>query len=268
MPSWLKKRFQVLKRDLISHLVAGKSQKQLPACGDNSNNERITNNASSPIRKIRNDLKAHRFCNKTDMNAYHDYTKWRDQVLINQNNCALRCIKEEKINNIDNAESVDGDSVTNQVGCTKTNETRPYKLNHCDDEATPKDANTTKCNDANCDSESEFYFDLQNENTTCTWSNSLSGIFFAFLLAVFATYRLFGELFALFRNFVEFLSVFFSPCDWSFFCVSTKCCALKKKLNKFFFVQSDIFYLHWINIFFSLLFLFFQVEYIRLWYRK
>lgn len=154
MPSWLKKRFQVLKRDLISHLVASKSQQQLPLYDSNSNNERITNNADSPIQKIRNDLKAHHFRNKIDMNAYRDYAKWRDQVLVSQNNCALRCIKEEKVNNIDNAESVNGGGATNHVGCNKI-ENRLQ--NHCNDETTPKDATVIKCDDVNCDSESEFF---------------------------------------------------------------------------------------------------------------
>lgn len=154
MPSWLKKRFQVLKRDLISHLVAGKSQKQLPLC-DNCNNERITNNVNSSIKKIRNDLKAHHFRNKSDMNAYHDYAKWRDQVLISQNNCALRCIKEEKINNIDNAESVES-GATNRIDYDTTAIENRLE-NHCsNDESTPKDASKIECNETNCDSESEF----------------------------------------------------------------------------------------------------------------
>lgn len=130
MPSWLKKRFQVLKNDLINHIIVAKNQKQMlltrappVAICDNSNNntnsnnnnERITNSSNSKkvrIRRIRNDLHTNRFSSKTDMNAYNDYTKWRDQVLINQNNCALRCIKqqpdevvEEKIINTDKIDS-------------------------------------------------------------------------------------------------------------------------------------------------------------------
>lgn len=118
MPSWIKKRFQVLKNDLINHLIVTKNQKQIlltrtptTAHCDNSNsssrhndiansynnNEQIASNVSKKvrIRRIRNDLHTNRFSNKTDMNAYNDYTKWRDQVLINQNNCALRCIRRE-----------------------------------------------------------------------------------------------------------------------------------------------------------------------------
>lgn len=138
MPSWLKKRFQVLKNDLINHIIVAKNQKQMlltrappMAICDNSNrhnnnnnsidtnsnnnNERITNSSNNKkvrIRRIRNDLHTNRFSSKTDMNAYNDYTKWRDQVLINQNNCAMRCIKqehgeavEEKIINTDKIDS-------------------------------------------------------------------------------------------------------------------------------------------------------------------
>lgn len=169
MPSWLKKRFQVLKRDLINHVVVGKSQKNLPTneiekLYDN-NNERITNNIKSPIQKIRNDLKAQqqRFRNKSDMNAYHDYAKWRDQVLISQNNCALRCIKEEKINNTDNRNAVVDSQctattvattvnaiATNQSDCTSSHDNRQKYTN---DKLVSGDG---AADDANCDSESEF----------------------------------------------------------------------------------------------------------------
>ncbi|XP_055297596.1 kinesin-like protein Klp10A isoform X3 [Sitodiplosis mosellana] len=173
MPSWLKKRFQVLRRDLISHIVVvGKNQTkfQIKETSDrklcDSNNKRITNNIKSPIQKIRNDLKAQqqqqqqqqqqRVRNKSDMNAYHDYAKWRDQVLISQNNCALRCIKEEKINNTDN-NVVDSQctataaATTNQTVCTSSLDNRQ---NHANDKSTSRDG---AADDANCDSESRIH---------------------------------------------------------------------------------------------------------------
>lgn len=163
MPSWLKKRFQVLKSDLISHLVVAKNHKkfQLTATQQicDTNNERITNNAKSPIQKIRNDLKAHRFRNKSDMNSYHDYAKWRDQVLISQNNCALRCIKEEKINNTDYVDLQCG--ATNQTNCTSQLDNR---RNHCNDKSVSRDVAN---GDANCDSESEWmllFFFIRSRN--------------------------------------------------------------------------------------------------------
>lgn len=190
MPSWLKKRIQVLKRDLISHIViVGKSQTKFQAKESSDgrlcdgNNERIANNTKSPIQKIRNDLKAQlptqqqpqqqKQCvrNKSDMNAYRDYAKWRDQVLISQNNCALRCIKEEKINNIDNnvvdsqcmaaVATVPTSNVTacaTAVVAIATNKTEcissvDSRQNNADDKSTSRD---DAADDANCDSESEF----------------------------------------------------------------------------------------------------------------
>lgn len=181
MPSWIKKRFQVLKRDLINNLVIIKSQpdcspKHLQQLCENINNERITNNIKSPIQKIRNDLKNQHFRNKSDMNAYRDYAKWRDQVLISQNNCALRCIKEEKINNTDKnttatttttmataaptvvvvVDSKRSVGATNQnYDCTSSS--LDNRQNHANNKLTavsaPKDS---AVDDANCDSESEF----------------------------------------------------------------------------------------------------------------
>lgn len=109
------------------------------------------NNVKSPIQKIRNDLNAHRFRNKIDMNAYRDYEKWRDQVLMSQNNCALRCIKEEKINNTDNnnAESARR-GATNNVGESEALENR---LKHSNDTVLAK---AVIADDANCDDESEW----------------------------------------------------------------------------------------------------------------
>lgn len=181
MPSWLKKRFQVLKRDLISHIGKNHQNFTINECEKlcDSNNERITNNIKSPIQKIRNDLKAQqqqRFrTNKSDTNAYHDYAKWRDQVLISQNNCALRCIKEEKINNTDNNVDVDSQctavvstvattasttsAITDAVSAVATNETDctstlDSRHNHTNDKSASGDGGAS--DDANCDSESEF----------------------------------------------------------------------------------------------------------------
>lgn len=149
MPSWLKKHYQVLKRDLISHLVIARTEKQaLTTAIYDNNNEKITNNVKSPIQKIRNDLRVNRFRSKTDMNAYRDYAKWRDQVLISQNNCALRCIKEEKINNIDKVDSLEC-GATSQTDSTAKLENRS---NHCDDKTASSDATI---DDASCHGESE-----------------------------------------------------------------------------------------------------------------
>lgn len=96
MPVWFKKRLQKLKKDLLNHLVAKKSSQQI--LSSNNNNKNNTNLIKPSIQKIRNDLKSNEYCNKSDMNAYRDYAKWRDRVLIEQNNCAIRCASKE--NNI------------------------------------------------------------------------------------------------------------------------------------------------------------------------
>ncbi|XP_031627205.1 kinesin-like protein Klp10A isoform X2 [Contarinia nasturtii] len=184
MPSWIKKRFQVLKKDLINNLVITKSQqpnsasKDLQELCENINNERITNNIKSPIQKIRNDLKNEHFRNKSDVNAYHDYAKWRDQVLISQNNCALRCIKEEKINNTDKNTTTTATAATAAVAASPTvvvvdtkrsvgaiNQTYDCtssapdnRHNHANNKLTAVSASRDSAvDDANCDSESRIH---------------------------------------------------------------------------------------------------------------
>lgn len=223
MPSWLKKRFQVLKNDLINHLIVAKNQKQMlltrtppMAICDNgnsnrhnnnintnnnshNNNERITNNSNNKkvrIRRIRNDLHTNRFSSKTDMNAYNDYTKWRDQVLINQNNCALRCIKqepgevvEEKIINTDKIDSaihcpnganaMQNNSNRRENGIVCTFDSRQIRCdnravamavassNNNDDDDGSGSSGGGGCDgndDAICDNESEF---MNSTNAVC-----------------------------------------------------------------------------------------------------
>lgn len=154
MPSWLKKRFQVLKSDLINHLAVERSKKQVltPTVAICDTNNAINSNqtAKVPIQKIRNDLRTTRFRSKTNINAYHDYAQWRDQVLISQNNCALRCIKEEKINNTDKLELMSS-------GTLKCNDT---ESNNVDSRQHKTESNVLCASDCDAhgdvDSESEF----------------------------------------------------------------------------------------------------------------
>lgn len=112
MPSWLKKHFRLLKREISEHVWLAKNKNRLAASVKSSGCD-IT---KSPI--ICNDLKLNRsYSNKNDKNAYRDYTKRCDQVLLYQNNCALRCAQEQKPLNID--------SVNRAVSVKKTN-------NNCD----------------------------------------------------------------------------------------------------------------------------------------
>lgn len=83
------------------------------------------------------------------MNAYRDYAKWRDQVLMSQNNCELRCIEEEKINNTDNAiES----HCTARINHNDNTVSLDNRQNHANHKSASNDATT---DDANYNSESE-----------------------------------------------------------------------------------------------------------------
>lgn len=144
MPSWIKKRFRDLKQDLLNNLTVLKSKKQLlPAA---TNNETITiGDEKLPIKKIRNDLRSNRFRGKSDMNAYRDYAKWRDQVLTNHNNCALRCVREEKLLNSDVipiTSTINDDDII-ETECRHNSDNKPVSLS------------TNDGNNGNCDSESE-----------------------------------------------------------------------------------------------------------------
>lgn len=100
MPSWLKNRFCNLKKDFLNNIVALKGKKDLlPTTGNN--NESPTKTDKLPIQKIRNDLRSIQYHAKSNMNRFRDYAKWHDQVLDEQNNCALRCVREEKFINSD-----------------------------------------------------------------------------------------------------------------------------------------------------------------------
>lgn len=145
MPSWLKKRLRVLKQDVLNNLIVHKVVKNQPMpLPSNCNNEIITSSEKTPIRKIRNDLKSYRNHGKSDMNAYRDYAKWRDQVLTSQNNCALRCVREEKLINCDVSPTTNDDIIETEC-----------RRNGCDNK--PVSTNDV-INIENCDSESELGF--------------------------------------------------------------------------------------------------------------
>lgn len=135
---------------MLNHLVLVKSKKQLlPAI---KNNEQIDAATKSPIRKIQNDLKSNRLRQKSEMNAYRDYAKWRDQVLTNQNDCALRCVEEEEAEiNVQLSENGDESNVksSNLSAIDCANGDKSQSKENCVD----KPASSTDKD--NCDSESE-----------------------------------------------------------------------------------------------------------------
>lgn len=89
MPFGLKKYFRELKSEVSEHLWLAKNKKRL------LKRHKVNDCKNSPI--IRNDLR--RSVNKNEKNSYRDYSKNCDEVLFYQNNCALRCEREEKIQN-------------------------------------------------------------------------------------------------------------------------------------------------------------------------
>lgn len=219
MPSWIKKRIQVLKNDFINHLIVVKNQQQMvhtPAstmaiCDNRNNrNNNIANNNNHicderndkktvRIRRIQNDLHTNRFTAKTDMNAYNDYTKWRDQVLINQNDCALRCIKqEEKINNTDKIDShiVCANGAINRNGTRDNGRSCTFesRQTRCDNQANNENdsrASASNDGDDDCDvdgisdaryaSESEFVWPINCFNCAFNCENIWLCLFSLFL---------------------------------------------------------------------------------------
>lgn len=152
MPSWIKKRFCNLKQDLLNNIVALKGKKELlPITGNN--NESPTKSDKLPIQKIRNDLKSNQYRAKSNMNRFRDYTKWHDQILVEQNNCALRCVREEKFINSD-------------VNHTNTDDAIEIESRHNRNDNINNKPVLTDVGDANneiCDSESEGVCFLFNE---------------------------------------------------------------------------------------------------------
>lgn len=145
MPSWLKKRFRNLKQDFLNNIVALKGKKELlPTTGYN-NNESSTNSNKSPIQKIRNDLKSNQYRAKSNMNRFRDYAKWHDQVLVEQNNCALRCVREEKFINSDVNHTDTDDAIE-----TESRHNRNDNINK------PVLTDVGDANNEICDSESEW----------------------------------------------------------------------------------------------------------------
>lgn len=146
MPSWIKKRFCNLKQDLLNNIVALKGKKELIPITGNINNESPTKTDKLPIQKIRNDLKSNQYRAKSNMNRFRDYAKWHDQVLVEQNNCALRCVREEKFINSD-------------VNHTNTDDAIEIESRHNRNDNINNKPVLTDVGDANneiCDSESEW----------------------------------------------------------------------------------------------------------------
>lgn len=88
MPLGLKKYFRELKSEVSEHLWLAKNKNRLLS------RRKVAACEKPPV--IRNDL---RRPNKNEKNSYRDYSTHCDEVLFYQNNCALRCSREPKLQN-------------------------------------------------------------------------------------------------------------------------------------------------------------------------
>lgn len=88
MPSsWLKRRFNYIKR--LSGFVSKGSGRN------------VEENSANPGKNIRNDLNSGNRWAKDEKNAYRDYTKNRDQNIVQRNTLdSKKCIDEEKKCNV------------------------------------------------------------------------------------------------------------------------------------------------------------------------
>lgn len=88
MPSsWLKRRFNYIKR--LSGFVSKGSGRN------------VEENSAGPGKNIKNDLNSGNRWAKDEKNAYRDYTKNRDQNIVQRNTLdSNKCIEEEKKCNV------------------------------------------------------------------------------------------------------------------------------------------------------------------------
>lgn len=169
MPTWLRKRLTTLKEEFFNLGNKHKSRTNTVPKRKRHTTERSTHNEPS-IRMIHNHLTTttRRIRDKSETNAYRDYAKWRDGVVINQNNYAsYRCACVEA------APAPPPPSTTTSNSCSVDNETLSSTTGIvCDKKQAAKCCRTVNelvssrrldC-DERCDSESEliahFFFSL------------------------------------------------------------------------------------------------------------
>lgn len=145
MPFSIKKQLKTVKREL-SKFLPSTSLKSTKA--HNFNDETLTT-----FRNIRNDLNS-RNRYKDEKNANRDYTKLCDKILLQQNNCALRCAQEKKVSNLSRSE------------CLVKDQKEEDNFDKCDRTETAEEP-------SNCDSrlggsgESELVFSFVLEHFIC-----------------------------------------------------------------------------------------------------
>lgn len=100
MPFSIKKQLKTFKRELGKIFPSSTPLK--------SSESHKYSDETLTFQRIRNDLK-NRSRYKDEKNAYRDYSKLCDKILLQQNDCALRCAQEEKVSNLRRSEALVGD---------------------------------------------------------------------------------------------------------------------------------------------------------------
>lgn len=149
MPTWIRKRLKMLKDELLD---------QLRKTNRSSRRKHNTDHTEQPcnIHMIHNRLTTQRIRNKSDTNAYRDYAKWPDAIVINQNNYASYRRACNEANSCDNKTLLPAtptkavDNVKQQHKRHTANELVPSRRRNCAER---------------CESESELF--------VCMWCLAL-----------------------------------------------------------------------------------------------
>lgn len=137
---------KTLKEELLNHLSTNKSKSRTNTSKRKRNAGDRDAHIEPCIRMIHNRLTTQRIRDKSETNAYRDYAKWRDGVVINQNNYAsYRCACTEAPNSCSDNETLSPATVTvrdkRTDKCRTANELVSSRRLDCDEQ---------------CDSESEL----------------------------------------------------------------------------------------------------------------
>lgn len=125
MPFSIKKQLKTIKREL-SKIIPSTPLKSLKS----SKHNETTDQNLPTFKNIRNDLKCNRY--KDEKNAYRDYSKLCDKILLQQNNSALRCAQEKKISNLSRSELLVNAEGRNECKQKRNNLQAVENTNDCD----------------------------------------------------------------------------------------------------------------------------------------
>lgn len=125
MPFRIKKYFRELKSEVSEHFWLAKNKNRL------LNRQKI-DDCKKTTSIIRNDL---RRSNKNEKNSYRDYSKNCDEILFYQNNCALRCDREEKLQNDIVAEERKRSIKCTNLLCTNKSDSDECNEKNCENDS-------------------------------------------------------------------------------------------------------------------------------------